>query len=245
VDVHVKDALMTCPSCGKTFRVEEHQQAQTTAPPAVASAPCPPQVPAPVMAAGAQAAVAAAAQVAAPAPTPETPGEVIHLAMFRRYPFRCLGYILLIVVGIVGLIEGVNLGWHWLTLLGSAVALIVAAKFFHWWLRMSRTTLTITNKRGILSTGIFTQEHLEFELSKIIDLHVHQTLLMRWLSVGDIAVVTSTTGQQIVIMAVPDAVMVAEHMQTHSDREKKAAEQPDTVVVQQPIVAGNVPTPQG
>src|SRR5262249_12199282 len=107
VDAHVKDAMLTCPSCGKAFRVEDHQPAQTNAPhlalpPAVESPPSEKSAaqasvsdqpaatptPAPVLAAGTQAAVAAATRAISLAVTPEAPGELIHLAMFRRYPFR-------------------------------------------------------------------------------------------------------------------------------------------------------------
>jgi uncharacterized membrane protein YdbT with pleckstrin-like domain len=237
VDAKADDALLTCPACRKPFRVEIPK-----AQPASLAPPCPPASstsPATAVA-GAQAAAAAAAAAASSPQTPETPPETIHLAMFRRYPFRCLGYVLLSAAGLVGLIYGVDWNWHWLTILGAVVALFAAVRFFLWGLRMSRTTLTLTNKRGTLSSGLFRREDIEFELARLKDLHVHQTLPMRWLDVGDLAIVTST-GQRVVVMAIPNPAAVAEHMQRHGEREKKAQEQPDPVVVQQPIIAGGAP----
>lgn len=246
--------MMNCPAagCGKPFRVEvpaaevvarpstlilppgverptTEKQAQPTQEPPQAI-PVPPAV-------VAQATEAVAAAQAAQHPTtPETSGTTIHLSMVRRYPFRCLGYALLAVVGLAFLLDGEIRHGHWVTALGAIVLLATGIRFLVWWVRMRATTLTLTNKRGGLATGVFSRDTREFEFAQITDFHVYQSLLMRWLNVGDLAIITNN-GQRFLIMAVPDPANVVSHLQKHVEFEKKAAEQPDMVIVQQPPAA--------
>jgi hypothetical protein len=157
--------------------------------------------------------------------------------MFRRYPWRCLGYLLIMAAGIVGMIWLLFYSRHWLALICAVVALVAALRLGLWSLRMSRTLLTISNKRGILNTGLFTTEKTEFELDQVADFHVHQTTLMRWLDVGDIAIVsTNPQQQQIVIMAVPHPDNVTELLQARLDARRKAAggAQPTVTVINAP-----------
>lgn len=257
VEPDAAGTMMNCPAadCGKPFRVEV-PAAEVVARPSTLILPPgverptpsnhaqpseePPQAVPMLPAAVAQAKEAVAAAQAAQYPTtPETPGTTIHLSMLRRYPFRCLGYALLAAVGVALLLDGELSHGHWVTGLGAIVLLATGVRFLVWWVRMRATTLTLTNKRGTLATGVFSTDTREFEFANICDFHIHQNLLMRWLNVGDLAIVANN-GQRFLIMAVPDPANITSHLQRHVEFEKKAAEQPDMVVVQQPPAA--VPT---
>jgi hypothetical protein len=144
--------------------------------------------------------------------------------MFRRYPWRCLGYLLLVAGGVAGMIWMLFLDRTWLAMTAAAVAVFGVLRLALWGLRMSRTALRITNKRGILTRGMFNRETIEFELAQVADFHVHQTMLMRWLDVGDVAIVsTNTQQQQIVIMAVPHPTDVTDLLQAQREARRKAA----------------------
>jgi hypothetical protein len=237
VDATCAGTMVNCPApgCGKPFQVEvpAAEPVRSTSPivlpPGVTLAPAPA-----VPAEATQAAIAAATQAAQPPERPETPGETIHLSLVRRYPVRFLCYVLLIGAGVAVAVYGEMREWHLLTLVGAAAALGVLLRLSAWCLRTRLTTLTLSNKRGVLATGVFRRDRIEFEFLQIADFHVSQSMLMRWLNVGDLAIVTSS-GRQIVLMAVPDPHAVGAHLRTHSDAEKKASEKPDLVVVQQPL----------
>ena len=248
VETRAVGSLLRCPSpaCGKPFRAEVPVAKPVTQ---ATAAPCPPATP--TSAPSYQTPVAQTPAVQTPtaqtpaaptnvAPTtpPSTDNEVelqtVHLSMFRRYPWRCLGYWLLVAAGIAGMIWMLFDSRQSLALASAAVAAFGALRLFAWWLRMSRTWLTLTNKRATLTTGLFSQQTTEFELSQLADIHVHQTPLMRWLDVGDIAIVSTNPQQpQIVIMAVPHPGEVAELLQAQIDARRKAAGgtlQPGTAV---------------
>jgi hypothetical protein len=243
VETRAAGLLLSCPSptCGKPFRVE----VPVAKPVSLATpAKCPPATPTsapsyqtPVAQVSAVQTPAAPTNVA-PAPAHSSHNEVelqtVHLSMFRRYPWRCLGYWLLMAAGIACMIWMLFDSRRWLALLSAAIAAYGALRLFAWWLRMSRTWLTLTDKRAILTTGLFSQQTTEFEVSQLADIHVHQTPLMRWLDVGDVAIVNTNPQQpQIVIMAVPHPGEVAELLQAQIDARMKATSgplQPGTVV---------------
>jgi uncharacterized membrane protein YdbT with pleckstrin-like domain len=210
-------------------------------PPQPAPALAPPQAvePTPAQVVQATQALAAAQQAQAP-DVLETAPSTIHLSMFRRYPFRYLGYLALAAAGLALLIYSEMHQWRWVAVLGGIVTAAALLRLFVWWVRMRCTVLLLTNKRGALRTGVFRRETTEFEFAGIGDFHLNQTMLMRWLDVGDLALVVNN-GQKIVIMAVPHPASVIAHLQRHVEVEKKAAEQPDLVVVQQP--ASNTEAP--
>jgi len=169
----------------------------TQAPPAQA----PTQIPVPVVIA---------------APPPEEPERVIshvHLAMFRRYPLRCLAY----GVAMVGLVSASV--WAFAVdrqTLGTvflALGVFVVARFLFWLIRMGRTVLVVTSRRVILEGGVFGREATEFALKDITDLHVQQGHVGALLDVGDLIIVSDNgTKRQAVVMAVPQPAAVAAHI---------------------------------
>jgi hypothetical protein len=159
---------------------------------------------------------------AANVPETEEDLRTVHLSMFRHYPWRCLGYLALVAAGIVGMIWLLFYDRQWLALLCAAVALYGVLRLGLWGLRMGQTSLKITNKRSILTRGLFNRESIEFDHDHIADLHVHQSTLMRWLDVADIAIVrTDPQQQQIVIMAVPHPKDVTDLLQAQLDARRK------------------------
>jgi uncharacterized membrane protein YdbT with pleckstrin-like domain len=82
----------------------------------------------------------------------------------------------------------------------------------------------VTSKRLILTTGVFSRETTEIALPDVVDVHVHQDLLMRLLDVGDLAIVSKADGRQLVVMAVPHPRSVADHLQAAIETRKKMEE---------------------
>jgi hypothetical protein len=235
VDATAEGSLVTCPAvgCGKPFRVALPVAEPVTAPMNVVTPSGMVPLPAPAAAAAPQP-VAAPAPAPVPLPIPptpavpvteqETPGPVIHLSMVRRYPLRCFAYLLVEVVGLAGVISGVMWDWLWLTVLGGAVMAFFAVRFLIWWIRMSNIRLQFTSKRLKLTTGVFSRDTTEIDLTDIVDHHFHQSLPMRWLDVGDLAIVARPDNRQLVIMAVPHPADVSRQLQSTIDMHKKVEE---------------------
>jgi hypothetical protein len=137
-------------------------------------------------------------------PTHSDEHQIIHLKMFRRYPFRCLGYLLLVLAPV-----GAGV-WLLLTerpLLGALSLIVgglVLCRLVVWWLRMRRTRVTLTNESCVLQCGIFSRQAMAIELPNVRDIQVKQSLLGRLLNVGDL-VLSYDKGemQQVTLMAVP------------------------------------------
>jgi hypothetical protein len=192
------DNVVTCPACAKPFKLDvpvakpEETPAALVLPPGTEPIPeAPPAVP-------------------VTAEEPETVGERIQLSMWRRYPLRCAGYAALTMIGFVTAILFLTQGWNILAGLFALGTAFVAWRGVTWWLRMHNTSLTITNRRCVIETGVFSREATEFGRKDVVDVHVSQTPVMRILNVGDLVIRSNNgTEKQIVVMAVPDPENVA------------------------------------
>jgi hypothetical protein len=153
----------------------------------------------------------APARAEQPAPeAQETPGQVIYLSMFRRYPFRCFAYFALMLGALIACVAWAILGRPYWALGFFAVALVVLGRFGLWWLRMQKTSLRITNKRCILESGITTRKSLEVLLPEVEDIQVNQTFLNRLFNVGDLLLLNKKgAAHRVLIMAVPSPAQVA------------------------------------
>jgi membrane protein YdbS with pleckstrin-like domain len=223
VDVipHQGKEIVNCPVCNKPFQVtvpeakpaEADQQTHLVLPSALdtpaGSEPC-----AGTLNSGEPKATSAptngVARVAETLEEKEEPVRTVHLDIARRYPVRCLLYLIVFVAGIfVGLWSYARDYWL-LALLFSTLGILALLKFTAWWLRTSRTTLALTSKRCILETGLFTKQTTEVPLPDISEVSVSQSFLTRMLHVGDVTIVTrGGEKKQIVVMAVPDPQEVA------------------------------------
>lgn len=195
---------LKCPNeaCGKPFKVELPAAKPVAAPVATA-----------VNGDGRHAPAAIPAGVAEPVRAVEKEEAVtrVQLSMWRRYPARCLIYVVAMAAGSVGVVYGIVTEWWFLAILAGAAALLAAIRFFPWAARMGATSLLITNLRFVLETGVLKREATELRRDQIGDLQVRQDLLMRWLDVGDLSITSNTADRkQVVIMAVPHPERVAD-----------------------------------
>jgi uncharacterized membrane protein YdbT with pleckstrin-like domain len=199
VDLNHEHDLLICPNpaCQKPFKVDvpvAHPSSELILPPGVheevQTTPAP---------------------VAAPAGAEEEKGIVkVRLAMFRRYPWRCLAYGLGIIAGIILGVYYLLTGWHLFTLVFLAIAVVCAYRLGSWWLRMEHVALTVTNKRCVLETGVLEKKVTEIPMSDLVDIVVRQSFLQRWLKVGDITLVSHKgDAHRILVMAVPYPQSVA------------------------------------
>jgi uncharacterized membrane protein YdbT with pleckstrin-like domain len=133
--------------------------------------------------------------------------------MWRRYPFRCLAYLLVIIASALGAIVALSQNLNVVAVIAAVVLLLAVLRFVPWWLRMRNTTLTITNRRVILETGLWHRAATEFERGALIDVRVAQGGLMRLFNVGDLVISSDVDARkQSVLMAVPDPATVAAHL---------------------------------
>src|SRR5262245_56221397 len=98
---HSAGEVAICPACHQAFKLQPPAPCPpASVAPAIAlppgvQAPAPAAQAAPVAVAQPQAAVAQPSPAAAAVPAeqaPESPGELIRVSMWRRYPLRCLAY---------------------------------------------------------------------------------------------------------------------------------------------------------
>jgi hypothetical protein len=229
VEPSADGAVVNCPAlgCGKPFRVEIPVARPVIMPgqpgaPVAAPAVVPPGPKAP-MAAAPPRPGEMALPVTTPGNEPEQDVRTFHLSMFRRYPWRCLGYLLVVTAGVGGAMWLWLRDWQWLSMISLGVGAFAFLRLAIWWLRMHRTTFTLTNKRAILRTGVFSQDSAAIELQNLADYHLHQSLLMRLLNVGDFAIVSAQPHeQQIVIMALPDPEAATRILEPHLEARRKA-----------------------
>jgi len=204
VDLHQDNELLVCPNpaCLKPFKVDvptahpatEMQFAQepeevqrASAAPAEAPAPVPP-----------------------PAEVPEAVVQTVRLTMLRRYPFRCLAYTVLILAGLIAFIYCMVTDRYIVGLMCLGLGAAVLFRFISWHLHMSNTVFTITNKKCVLESGIFSKKHTELALPEIQDIKVNQKFLQGIMDVGDLELVNKEgDAQRVIIMAVPAPKEVA------------------------------------
>jgi membrane protein YdbS with pleckstrin-like domain len=209
VDPALAEQTVTCsnPQCGKPFHLDvptARPERLLVVPPDIHERPREPEPIRPEDPAAGHAEV-----------TPEAFGEkevlTVQPVMFRRYPFRFLGYVLAIVVGLVGIAVWLLESWTIaLGLLGIVLVVSASVRLLTWSLRNRTTSLTVTTKRLILKAGSLTSHTTEIPYKEITDVQVHQSLFNRLMKVGDITLATKMPDKrQILALAIPDPEDVA------------------------------------
>jgi uncharacterized membrane protein YdbT with pleckstrin-like domain len=187
--------LLVCPAknCGKPFRAE-----------------VPTADPVPRLGVPSNVKSARALPIAERAADQEEMRGFVQLTMFRRYPLRFLMYLLLLAGGVTAAILGVvNESRFWL-IVGALAALFAAFRLFMWWLRLRHTHFTVTSKRCILETGIFSQQANEVQLENVREVQVNQNMVERLFRVGDLVIVSDNgERKQVVVKGVHDPEGVA------------------------------------
>jgi uncharacterized membrane protein YdbT with pleckstrin-like domain len=108
-----------------------------------------------------------------------------HPAMFRNRPLRfCLLAALILLSGI-GLLSWLDFRLRivLIILFGSSLWSLVA-----WWLDVLSTTLSVTNQRSILRTGLLSRYTTEVFHRDIRNIQLRQTLFQRLFDVGYIGI---------------------------------------------------------
>lgn len=123
-------------------------------------------------------------------------------SMFRNRPLLFIFCIILVVLG-------------WLILL-------------IWWLRVTNTTLMVTNERVTFRTGILSKKIREIFLSDIRSVQIDQTFQQRLFNTGNVEISSAATSDaEIAIEGIPNPYEIKRLIDTHrrrSQHEKKSTE---------------------
>jgi uncharacterized membrane protein YdbT with pleckstrin-like domain len=107
-------------------------------------------------------------------------------AVFRDYPLRFLVCLILIPVFGLGLV-------------------ILAV----WWIIARSTRMTVDEVRATLTSGIFSKQVTEVQLSSIRTVKIDKTLVDRIFDVGTVSVFTSGDAPELVVKGMPDPEALA------------------------------------
>jgi membrane protein YdbS with pleckstrin-like domain len=198
--------INVCPACHRTFQVDLQGTGTAAAPANVP--PAAPQVIPTAQPVAQPAAVAQPLVAAVPAEAPEAAIEQIHLSMVRRYPARCLAYFAALTATAVVAVLCLTWGYPIVASIAGAALAYLLIHFGLWWLRMRSTTLTVTDRRVVIETGLFTHQTTEVARKDVTDVLVAQDPVMRLLGVGDL-VIRAHGQKEVVLMAVPHPDEVA------------------------------------
>lgn len=129
---------------------------------------------------------------------PEQTVHKIYPAMFRAKPFKFLGLMMLVALGITGCVWGGLLGDHSTArsaalIAGALAALIGLGALAVWKIQTLGAAIEITNKRTVLRTGLLSKATSEVVHDNIRNVQVSQTFLQRLLGVGTLGL--SSSGQ--------------------------------------------------
>lgn len=98
--------------------------------------------------------------------------------------------------------------WAFLAGAGGALVFFVLGPFVSW---LARTT-TITTRRVIVRSGVFTQHRTEVLLAQVAELKLKRGLFQRMWGAGNI-ILQSTHGSQVVLRNVPSIGVVSQALQ--------------------------------
>lgn len=215
VEPHREGEVINCinPTCGKPFQLE-----LPAAQPEMGNGQIPSLiVPSSEAAPGAPTGGGAPASSGGSPPAPQEEEEhtvaVARPAMFRRFPLRFLALVVSAAIGIWFLSRPMLYGWneYWFAgVVGILFGGYGLVNLFYWWLRVRATSLTITNRRVLVSKGLINREGIEIDNNDLNFLQVHQNWLQRMLGVGDLDIhVKGENTREVCVMAIPDPVGLA------------------------------------
>jgi membrane protein YdbS with pleckstrin-like domain len=109
----------------------------------------------------------------------------------------------------ITIIAGLVLGFIWL-LLGRR---IILARFGHYY--------RLTNRRVIVSTGLFDRRRDQMELLRVQDVYTSQTLWQRWIGLGTVVVQSSEQHFPLIYLAGVDEPKVVNDLVWHHARAER------------------------
>ncbi len=137
----------------------------------------------------------------------ETPERVLvktHPAMFRAHPFRFLGCLLLLGLGVGGVFYGMTADNPMALWSGAACGVAGLLLLAIWRAVVLATTLTVSDRRTTLRKGLFSRTTSEVEHDDIRNIQMDQSAFERLFHVGDIGI--SSSGQddlEVIARSIP------------------------------------------
>jgi membrane protein YdbS with pleckstrin-like domain len=125
----------------------------------------------------------------------------VHQSMSRNKPVKFVTWLIIGIAGLVIAAIDPFARYHLensriiCVAVGLATVFIVATAFLLWWLRCRKVSLTVTNKRTILQSGLLSRYVKDVRRADVRMLVVKQGSLQRLLGVGSIAVASAATGE--------------------------------------------------
>lgn len=207
------DEAAFCMKCGARYPThEKNAEAATTTPTAAppasppwlapVSSPVAPSVPRPASTPSIPAPHRASPHVH-PQASPMMPEQEVWVGAMTFKGMLTWGWLLAFAVPVPTVIGAYAMRTHfepqtlWMLSLATLLPLVVFG--VKWWMRRA-TVYRITTERISVLRGILSRESVDLQLMRVADVHFHQSLLGRFLNVGDIRVQSSDK-------AVPDMVI--------------------------------------
>lgn len=120
-------------------------------------------------------------------PMEETTLYETNPAIFRNHPLTSVFSIILILIGVWSLADRWAIALFLFTIGGAALLVM--------WIHKMSITLTITNRRTILRTGILSKSILEVFHANVRNIQISQTLLQRILRIGGIVIASAAQAE--------------------------------------------------
>jgi uncharacterized membrane protein YdbT with pleckstrin-like domain len=120
--------------------------------------------------------------------------------MFRRYPLRCLAYLVIALGLITATAWAFTAERTTLGLVALIAAALVVGRFIYWSVAMSATAVIVTNRKVTVETGVFTREATEVPLKEITSIQIEQDAIQGVLGVGDLAIQCERGSKQAVLV---------------------------------------------
>ncbi len=136
----------------------------------------------------------------------ETVLGIYKTPMFRRYPFRFVGYLLLVVLGLVALVavpfqlntqSQVALG-----ILGGAALAFGGYQWLSWWLHARKQVVTITKTSLVVNEDAHADQTREIHHESISSIDIYQPMMCRWMGVGSMAISWGQEKEEVYLDAV-------------------------------------------
>ncbi len=143
--------------------------------------------------------------------------SVYSSPLFRRYPLRSLGSLLLAVLGLVGFIFSVINANLLISIASATLFILSGGVLAYWWWKASRRKVTLTNTSVIVSEGLISDKTIEVHHSNLTNIDIYQPRLCKWLNSGSISFTWGPRDDQILFVdSVLNPAELVEQIRTYS-----------------------------
>lgn len=109
---------------------------------------------------------------------------VYYTPMFTRHPFRFFGYVLVCLVGLLGMIAGIANNSTPFIILSAVTVLIGLGMLAAWWVKTRRMEVAVTPVSLVISDGVFSERKVEVHHQNITDIAIYQPPVCRVFGTG-------------------------------------------------------------